>query len=120
FTNTASVPDSTAFDEESTLCDVDPTPCEAETSAHNNNNSDSVTTPISGSAIDRVMGDITDQFDPVNKGDSLVYSFEVSNGGSQNALAIEGHEVVIRVDMPTVGVDFQSGIASQGFVCLAT
>jgi hypothetical protein len=66
------------------------------------------------------MGDITDVLDPSNISDSLTYTFIVSNGGTQNALAADGNEVVIRADMPTVGVSFNSGLASQGFVCVAT
>ena len=43
-----------------------PGTCEDETGANNDNNSDSVTTSVSGSAIDLIMGDITDVFDPSN------------------------------------------------------
>ena len=44
----------------------------------------------------------------------------MTNGGSRDALAADGNEVVIRANMPTVGVTFNSGLASQGFVCVAT
>ncbi len=94
--------------------------CENETSANDDNNSDSVTTSVSGSAIDLIMGDITDVFDPSGVSDSLTYTVTVTNGGSQDALAADGNEVVIRANMPTVGVTFNSGLASQGFVCVAT
>lgn len=120
FTNTASVPNSTAPDLTAAPCDVTPSPCDNELSINNANNTDSVTTSVSGSAIDLVMGDITDVFDPSNIGDSLTYTVVITNGGSQNALAADGNEVVIRADMPTTGVTFTSGIASQGFVCAAT
>ena len=98
-----------------------PGTCENETSANDDdNNSDSVTTSVSGSAIDLIMGDITDVFDPSGVSDSLTYTVTVTNGGSQDALAADGNEVVIRANMPTVGVTFNSGLASQGFVCVAT
>ena len=69
FTNTASVPTGTAFDAGS--C---PGTCENETSANDDNNSDSVTTSVSGSAIDLIMGDITDVFNPNRVSDSLTYT----------------------------------------------
>lgn len=118
FTNTASVPTGTAFDANSAPCDT--SLCENETAANNANNSDSVTTSVSGSAIDLIMGDITDTFDPSNIGDSLTYTVTITNGGSQDATAAGGNEVKIRANMPTVGVTFNSGVASQGFVCVAS
>jgi len=118
FTNTASVPDGIGFDANSAPCDT--SSCEAETAANFGNNSDSVTTSIDGSAINLVVGDITDEPDPANVGNSLTYTFPVSNGGTQNALAADGNEVVIETTLPTAGVTFTSGLASQGFACVPT
>ena len=98
-----------------------PGTCENETAANNDNNSDSVTTSVGGSAIDLIMGDITDMFDPSSVSDSLTYTVTVTNGGSQDALAADGNERRDpRRTCRPVGVTFNSGIASQGFVCVAT
>ncbi|MEO7235352.1 MAG: CARDB domain-containing protein, partial [Lapillicoccus sp.] len=81
------------------------------------NNTSSVTTSVTGSAIDLAVGDITDTPDPVAEGDLVTYTTTVTNGGSQDAKASEGHQVVVRVVLPTVGVILQAPLASQGFVC---
>ena len=122
FTNTAAVSGAVGFDDASAPCNT-ATPsdtCEGETLANQGDNSDSVTTSVGGSSIDLVVGDITDNPDPVNVGNSLVYTFVVTNGGTQNALASEGNAVVIRTALPTAGVTLQSGVASQGFACVPT
>jgi len=117
FTNTAAVDGTVGFDSSTPPCDVADA-CEAETGANQANNTDSVITSVGGSAIDLVMSDITDSPDPANVGDSLVYTFTVTNGGTQNARAADGKQVVIDAALPTAGVTFQSGIATQGFACV--
>jgi uncharacterized repeat protein (TIGR01451 family) len=115
FTNTAEIIGAVDVDTSAPPCGGSGVDCVAESELANN--TDSVTTSVGGAAIDLVMGDITDT-DPRNVGDSLVYTFTVTNGGTQNALAADGNGVVVAVDLPTVGADFQSGIATQGFACV--
>lgn len=117
FTNTAAISGTVAFDASTSPCDV-ADKCEDETVANQGNNSDDVTVSVGGAAIDLMMGDITDNFDPVNAGQTLIYTFSVTNGGVQNALAVDGNQVVIKAIIPTNGVTFQSGTASQGFACV--
>lgn len=116
FTNTAAINGAVSFDGSGPCTSADA--CEDETAANQANNTASVTTSVGGSAIDLVVGDITDTPDPVNVGNSLVYTFVVTNGGTQNALAADGTAVVIRTALPTAGVTLQSGVASQGFTCV--
>jgi uncharacterized protein DUF11/CARDB protein len=85
-----------------------------------NNNTSSVTTSVQGSAIDLSVGDITDNPDPVPSGNEVTYTTTITNGGSQDALNADGHQVVIRADLPTTGVTLGAFAASQGFVCVAS
>ncbi len=84
------------------------------------NNTSSVTTSVEGSAIDLSVGDITDNPDPVPSGNEVTYTTTITNGGSQDALAADGHQVVIRADLPTTGVTLGGFAASQGFTCVAS
>jgi uncharacterized repeat protein (TIGR01451 family) len=85
-----------------------------------NNNTSSVTTSVTGSAIDLSVGDITDNPDPVPTGNQVTYTTTITNGGSQDALNADGHQVVIRADLPTTGVTLGAFTASQGFTCGAS
>jgi uncharacterized repeat protein (TIGR01451 family) len=116
FTNTASVSGSVDADAAAEPC-LSST-CGPETSVANN--SDAVTVSAGGPAINLVVGDITDLPDPAEQGDAVTYTVVVTNGGTQDALAAEGHEVVVRVNVPTVGVTLGATVGTQGFLCVAT
>ena len=85
-----------------------------------NNNTSSVTTSVEGSAIDLSVGDITDNPDPAGQGAEVTYTTTITNGGSQNALTADGNQVVIRADLPNVGVTLGIFAASEGFNCVAS
>ncbi len=85
-----------------------------------NNNTSSVTTSVEGSAIDLSVGDITDNPDPAGQGAEVTYTTTITNGGSQNALTADGNQVVIRADLPNVGVTLGVFAASEGFSCVAS
>lgn len=91
--------------------------CEDETATNVSNNADTVTTNVSGASIDLAVGDITDTADPVATGDEAIYTVTVTNAGTQDALDVDGNQVVIRVDLPTTGMTLNSVLASQGFIC---
>ena len=42
----------------------------------------------------------------------------VTNAGTQDALAVDGNEAVVRLDLPTLGMSNQIVTASQGFGCV--
>jgi uncharacterized repeat protein (TIGR01451 family) len=116
FTNTASVAGPVSYDSGSVLCSSG-TACENETASNLANNTATVLTAFGGSAIDLVVGQITDTPDPAATGDEVTYTVSVTNAGTQDALASEGHEVVVQATVPTVGVTFTVATASQGFIC---
>ena len=116
FTNTASV--SGAVDSDAAAEPCISSTCGPETSVANN--SDSVTVSAGGPSINLVVGDITDLPDPAEQGDAVTYTVVVTNGGTQDALAADGHEVVVRVNVPTVGVTLDATVGTQGFLCVAT
>ena len=118
FTNSATVAGPVAFDAGDALCAG--TACENETAANTANNSDTVTTAFGGSAIDLVVGQITDTPDPAATGDQILYTVSVTNAGTQDALDSEGHQVRVRANLPTVGVTLGTVTATQGFVCSIT
>ncbi|MCF6376439.1 hypothetical protein L2K70_02380 [Nocardioides KLBMP 9356] len=100
-------------------CDVADA-CEDETPTNVSNNTDSVTTNLGGAAIDLVVGDITDAFDPVATSDEVIYTATVTNAGTQDAKASDGNGVVVKVDLPTQGMTLVSVLGSQGFACSIT
>jgi uncharacterized repeat protein (TIGR01451 family) len=111
FTNTASV--SGAVDSDAAAEPCISSTCGPETSVANN--SDSVTVSAGGPSINLVVGDITDLPDPAEQGDAVTYTVVVTNGGTQDALAADGHEVVVRVNVPTVGGDPRRHRRHAGF-----
>lgn len=115
FTNTAAVSGTVDADGATEPCVS--SLCGPETSVANN--SDSVTVGAGGPAIDLVVGDITDLPDPAEQGDAVTYTVVVTNGGTQDALAADGNEVVVHVSVPTVGVTLGATVGSQGFGCVA-
>ena len=116
FTNTAALNGTVDADPAVAPCDL--STCGPETSVANN--SDSVTVSSGGPSINLVVGDISDLPDPAEQGDQVVYTVVVTNGGTQDALAADGREVVVRITVPTVGVTLGAPVGSQGFVCVAS
>ena len=120
FTNTAKANNGAAVGESASEepCASNPAACGPETTTENN--VDSVTTSVGGASIDLAVGDITDIPDPVAEGNEVTYTTVVVNGGTQDAKAADGNEVVVRVDLPTLGMTLNSVLASQGFACTLT
>jgi len=116
FTNTAAL--NGTVDADPAVAPCDSSTCGPETSVANN--SDSVTVSSGGPSINLVVGDISDLPDPAEQGDQVVYTVVVTNGGTQDALAADGREVVVRITVPTVGVTLGAPVGSQGFVCVAS
>ncbi len=73
----------------------------------------SVTTNVGGAAIDLVLSDISDTPDPANVGQNVVYTFQVTNAGTNHSGAFEIEAVMD--DM--TGLTFVGASASQGFTC---
>ncbi|MFQ6170509.1 CARDB domain-containing protein [Oryzobacter sp. R7] len=117
FTNTAEANGGGAVGESTTEepCASNPAGCGPELTV--TNNTDSVTTSVGGASIDLAVGDITDVPDPVAEGNEVTYTTVVVNGGTQDARAADGNEVVVRVDLPTTGMTLNSVLASQGLAC---
>lgn len=108
---------SVAVDTAAEPCASNADACEDETATNVSNNSDSVTTNMGGAAIDLAVGDITDAADPVAEGDEVIYTVTVTNAGTQDAKAVDGNGVVVKVDLPTTGMILNSVLGSQGFTC---
>jgi uncharacterized repeat protein (TIGR01451 family) len=112
--NTASVPIDTAFDPAAPEC---VTGCAnegaADTDTTNSDNTFSVTTQVSGTGIDLVMGDIEDEPDPTSPGNLVTYTVEVSNDGTVNAT-----DAVVRLTLPNTGVNHVITSGSNGFNCV--
>jgi uncharacterized repeat protein (TIGR01451 family) len=97
FTNTAQV-------------SVDP----AEPANAQANNTSSVKTSVGpAAAVDLQVTSLTDDKDPVTRGDKLTYTAIVQNNGTSPA-----NNAVVRVKLPNPGSDNQAVNASNGFNCV--
>lgn len=79
------------------------------------NNTDEVTTQVGASGIDLVTSEIVDTPDPAPVNSIVAYQYTVTNAGTADA-----NGVVVRSAVPTSGVTFVSGVASEGFNCTNT
>jgi uncharacterized repeat protein (TIGR01451 family) len=119
-TNTASVPDNTAFNPAASECLTGGDPvcaneAAANTESTNGDNSDSVTTPVGASGFDLVVVSLEDAPDPVAPGGIVTYTAVVSNNGTSNATGVDVRTTLT----PDSGITLThvSSAGSNGFAC---
>jgi len=83
------------------------------------NNTGTAKNSVGSTGIDLVVAAITDNPDPVDRGQSLTYVAVVVNGGTQDTTST-GKQVVVKFDAPQNGATYTSGAGSNGFNCDAT
>jgi uncharacterized repeat protein (TIGR01451 family) len=114
--NTASVPDSTAFDPSAPECSGGAT-CANEgdsgTASTNTNNKSTATVTVGGTGADLALLSLTDNPEPSAPGGLVTYTGVVKNLGT-----LDETGVVVRTVIPTSDADYVVASGTNGFTCV--